>query len=163
MMAAIPILSLVVTALAVFVGPIISSRIAKRQINASLEVSNKQIVAPMRQAWINSLRDLLSEIASSALHYHVAGFEERTDQEYQHLAHLEYKIRLMLNPREDDHQQLERLIGQMTGLLGQTGSPQVDAEFANCHRAVIALSRDVLKREWDRVKDRIRPQGVNLS
>lgn len=50
----------------------------------------------MRQAWINNLRDLLSEITSSALHYYVAGFEDRTDQEYQHLTHLEYKIKLML-------------------------------------------------------------------
>jgi hypothetical protein len=30
----------------------------------------------MRQAWINALRDLLAELTSSALHYHVAGFEE---------------------------------------------------------------------------------------
>jgi len=65
---AIPILSLVVAALAVFVGPAISLRIAKRQIRASsalannqlrsaLDAGNKQITAPMRQAWINSLRD----------------------------------------------------------------------------------------------------------
>ena len=73
----------------------------------------------MRQAWINNLRELLSEITSSALHYHVAGFGERTDQEYQHLTHLEYKIRLMLNPRETDHQRLEKLIAPMTGLLGK--------------------------------------------
>lgn len=78
-MTLIPILSLVVAALAVFFGPIISWRTATRQLRANLEVSNKQIIAPMRQAWINNLRDLLSEITSNALHYHVAGFEERTD------------------------------------------------------------------------------------
>jgi hypothetical protein len=132
-----------------------SWRAATRQLRANLEVSNKQIIAPMRQAWINNLRDLLSEITSSALHYHVAGFEERTDQEYQHLTHLEYKIRLMLNPRETDHQQLEKLIAQMTGLLGKKGSPDVDAEFQTCHEAVVALAREVFKREWDRVKESI--------
>jgi hypothetical protein len=58
---AIPILSLVVAALAVFVGPIISWRIAKRQVTANFATSNKQIIAPMRQAWINNLRDLLSK------------------------------------------------------------------------------------------------------
>lgn len=106
----------------------------------------------MRQAWINNLRDLLSEIASSALHYHVAGFEDRTDQEYQHLTLLEYKIKLMLNPRENDHQQLESLIARMTGMLSQQGSSKLDADFEACHEAVIALSREVLKREWDRIK-----------
>lgn len=88
-MTAIPILSLVVAALAVFVGPIISRRVANRQLEANLDVANKQIIAPMRQGWINMLRDLLSEITSSALHYHVAGFEDRTDEDYQHLTHLE--------------------------------------------------------------------------
>lgn len=156
-MAFIPILSLIVAALAVFVGPVISWRVARRQLTATLEVSNKQITAPMRQAWINNLRDILSEIASSALHYHVAGFEERTDQEYQHLTHLEYKVILMLNPSENDHQRLEKLISQMTGMLSRKGSATLDAEFEVCHKAVITLSRDVLKREWNRIKDRIAP------
>ena len=140
-----------------FVGPVISWRVAKRQLTATLEVSNKQIIAPMRQAWINNLRDILSELLSIALHYHVAGFEDRTDQEYQHLTHLEYKVSLMLNPLEGDHQRLEKLIAQMTARLSQQGSAKLDSEFETCHKAIVALSRQVLKREWVRVKDRIQP------
>jgi len=102
----IPLLSLLVALLAVFFGPLISWAISKRQISSSLEVANKQIVAPMRQAWINSLRDLLSEISSSALHYYVAGFEDRTDEEYRKLTLLEHKITLMMNPEENDHKEL---------------------------------------------------------
>jgi uncharacterized Tic20 family protein len=60
----IPILSLITAILAVFVGPLISWRITKRQIASSLKAANKQIVAPMRQAWINSLRDMIAEISS---------------------------------------------------------------------------------------------------
>lgn len=63
------ILSLIVAILAVFIGPIISLRIARRQVCSSLEIANKQVIAPMRQAWINNLRDLISELTSSALHY----------------------------------------------------------------------------------------------
>ncbi len=37
----IPTLSLIVAALAVFVGPLISLRIAKRQMTSSAEVANK--------------------------------------------------------------------------------------------------------------------------
>lgn len=110
----------------------------------------------MRQAWINNLRDLISEIASNALHYFVSGFEDRTDQEYQHLIHLEYKIKLTLNPREEDHQQLEQLIAQMISYL-QSGTGEQAFEFPACHEELIALSRDVLKREWDRVKEKIQP------
>jgi hypothetical protein len=157
MTTAIPVLSLLVAVLAVLFGPVVTWRVARRQLSTNLEVSNKQIIAPMRQAWINNLRDLLSEITSSSLHYHVAGFEERTDEEYQHLTYLEYKIKLMLNPREEDHEKLEKLIGEMTCMLAKRGSMELDAQFESCHKAVVSLSRDVLKREWDRVKDRIQP------
>lgn len=75
---AIPILSLVVAALAVFVSPLVSWLVARRQfkntleltqrqINSSLAVANKQIIAPMRQKWINDLRDLVAELTSDSL------------------------------------------------------------------------------------------------
>ena len=158
----IPTLSLIVAALAVFVGPLISLSIAKRQIRASaqlaiaqiesaMEASTKQIVAPMRQAWINSLRDLLAELTSSALHYYVAGYEERTDEEYRHLALLESKIQLMLNSREEDHRNLENLIRRMgAAIQHQKGEPD---QFPDLLTEVRALSRAILKREWDRVKE----------
>lgn len=148
----IPVLSLVVAALAVFVGPIISLRIARRQVVSSLEVANKQIIAPMRQAWINSLRDMLSELSSSALHYFVAGFEDRTDEEYLRLTLLEHKVRLMLNPKEEDHRTLEKLIRTMVGSLQSRQGSESDRNFIAAYEDEIALSREVLKREWDRVK-----------
>jgi len=151
----IPVMSLVVAALAVFLGPLISWRIARRQLASSLEVANKQIIAPMRQAWINNLRDLLAELTSSALHYYVAGFEERTDEEYRRLTLLEHKIALMLNPLEEDHKRFEQLIRLMISALerGREG----EAEFPNLHRAVMDLSRQIFKREWNRVRDSIQP------
>jgi hypothetical protein len=164
----IPILSLLVAAIAVFVGPSISLRIAKRQMQASSELANnqirstfealnKQITAPMRQAWINSLRDLLAELASSALHYYVAGFEERTDQEYQRLTFLQAKVQLMLNANEDDHQRLEGLINGMIAAI-QYERGRAD-EFPAIHIEVVALSRIVLKREWNVVKGPISFSG----
>jgi uncharacterized protein YneF (UPF0154 family) len=65
----IPILSLAVAALAVFVGPFITLRISRRQFELSRRIADKQIVAPMRQAWINNLREKVAELSSSALHY----------------------------------------------------------------------------------------------
>jgi len=66
----IPVLSLMVAALAVFFGPLLSARVAKRAM-----------LGPMRQKWINDLRELLSEISSRCLHYFQAGYEDRSDQE----------------------------------------------------------------------------------
>jgi hypothetical protein len=146
----IPILSLITAILAVFIGPLISWKIAKRQIASSLKAANKQIVAPMRQAWINSLRDLLAEISSSALHYHQAGFENRKDEEYKKLTELEGKISLTLNLLEDDHKKLHDLIRLMLFALERGREGKND--FTIFHPQVLALSREVLKREWNRVK-----------
>ena len=107
----------------------------------------------MRQAWINKLRELLAELTSSALHYYMAGFEDRTDEEYQRVTLLQGHIRLMLNPNEDDHQRLEVL---MRGMVGEIHYEKgTKDEFPDLHTEVIALSRKILKREWDRVKEPI--------
>lgn len=158
------VLSLIVAAIAVFFGPVISWMIAKRQINISSELAkvqigsslltaNKQIIAPMRQAWINNLRDLVAELSSSSLHYYVSGYEDRTDQEYQRMTLLEAKIKMMLNPDEKDHQRLEELIRNLISSL-ERGTKNAD-NFPDCHTQVVSLSRVIFKREWNRVKEPI--------
>ena len=154
----ISIMSLIVTALAVVVGPMVSWKIAKRQISSSLETSNKGIIGPMRQAWIDKLRELLAEFTSDTLHYWEAGFDDRKETEYRRLALLETQIQLMLNPNETDHQRLECLMHRMVHDLS-TGRGQ-NSEYPNLHPEMIALSRRILKREWDRVK---KPMSTGAS
>lgn len=145
----IPILSLCVAALAVFVGPFVTVFVTKRQIASSLEIANRQIVAPMRQAWINSLRDLLAELAGDTLHYHLTGYEDRSEPEYRRLALLEHKISLMLNPLEADHQKLEALIRSLVSCLER------QEQFPGLHQGVVEQSRRILKTEWNRVRESI--------
>jgi len=149
----IPILSLIVALLAVFVGPLITLRIARQQTTTSLAVANKQIIAPMRQAWINRLRDLLAEFTSTSLHYFVAGYEDRTDAEYLRLTLLEHETQLMLNANEEDHRRIEGLMRRMINAIecGRDG----EDDFWLSHPALMNLSREVIKREWDRVKEPI--------
>lgn len=149
----IPILSLIVAGLAVFFGPIISYIVVKRQIASSLASYHKQIIAPMRQAWINNLRDLLAELSGKSLHYFCSGFEEREDCEYQELTLLEHRIQLMLNAKEEDHNQLEKLIRSMISSLDR--GKEGDECFRKSHTEVMELSRRILKREWNVVKEKI--------
>ena len=150
---AIPILSLVIALLAVFFVPILSWFVARRQTATSLAVANKQITAPMRQAWINTLRDLTAELTSRSLHYFVAGFEDRTDAEYQQLTLLEHKIALMLNATEPDHQQFEQAIRKMVASLER--GKFMDADFIQASEQTRALARAIFKHEWNRVKEPI--------
>ncbi|MGH7172474.1 MAG: hypothetical protein ACRELG_19520 [Gemmataceae bacterium] len=149
----VAILSLAIAVFVVFVGPVVSWIVSKRQQQLSLAIANKQIIAPMRQAWINHLRDLLAELSSSTRHYWAAGFENRRDEEYQRLVFLQHKVVMMLNPLEADHLRLEELIRKMISSLerGREG----EEDFWKAHRSVMDLSRQVFKREWNRVRDEI--------
>ena len=60
---------------------------------------------------------------------------------------------MMLNPLEDDHAQLEELIRKMVSALERGREGETD--FPNVHTKVMDLSRQIFKREWNRVKDKI--------
>ena len=119
-------LSLIVAALAVVAAPLVSWITTKLQINTSLvlahdqtrtslETANKQIIAPMRQAWINKLRDLVAELISLSQRYYAVD-DSFTNEGYQRLVLLEAKIKLMLNPQEPPHQKLEKAIREIVGI-----------------------------------------------
>lgn len=149
----ISIASLIIALLAVFMGPLITYYVTRIQIRSMALTSNKQIIAPMRQAWINNLRDELAELMSRALHYYVSGFENREDTEYQRLTLIEAKIVLMLNYNEFDHQKLEKSIRNMIAALEQGHHFEID--FVSHHDETMMLSRSILKFEWDRLSNPI--------
>lgn len=59
----------------------------------------------------------------------------------------------MLNFKEDDHKKLHDLICEMLGALSR--GKEGDNAFIAVHPTVMALARDILKREWNRVKEEI--------
>ena len=146
----ISILSLIVALLAVIVGPLVSSLITRRTLDSAERASVRQVIAPMRQAWINDLRSRLAELSATTLHYFLAGYEERTDAEYRRVAQVEQEIVLMLNPVEQDHKALEQTIRQLVSSL--EAGKAVDAPFIAAHERLTELGRTILKSEWNRVK-----------
>jgi hypothetical protein len=154
----LPVMSLIVAILAVFVGPLITLKMSERQIELSRRVASKQIVAPMRQAWINTFREKLAEFISAAFHYWnvrqvMAGRVELKDEEQRRLAQLEYEIRLLINPTESDHQQLVETIKQIPWRLERG-----DDEFGEINplmEKATALGQRIFKTEWNRIKDDI--------
>jgi hypothetical protein len=157
----ISMMSVGVAFLAVIVGPWIQARTTRRQTDAALAAASRQITDPMRQAWIDRLRDLIAELINLGLHYKVAGFEDRTDREYMELTLLQHKVMLMLNLGEEDHRRLYAAIGSMVEGLnrGRVGDEQVEQSY----EVINVLAPTVLKREWNRVKDPIRLPGRDSS
>jgi len=150
----ISIISLCVAGLAVFVGPFVSMRIANRQIKSATRTTEKQIISPIRQNWINELRMIIVEITSKSAHYWVSGTDNRKDSEYYRITELEHTIRLYINPKEEDHLKLVKLIKQMTNELYST-KIENEVLFWKAHEQVLSLSQKILKREWERVKNDI--------
>ena len=154
------LLALIVAVLAVIVGPVVSLCIARRQIRALAEVADKQITAPMRQAWINKLRELLAELtADTEIARRAGGVGKRSDEDTRHLFLLLDHIDLMLNPNEADHQRLYKLMRALVDEL-KDGQGTDDELFAR-RAEVIDLSKKILKHEWRRVKEPIRNDSTN--
>ena len=110
----LPIASLIVAGLAVFFGPLITWRIAERQMKTSLVIARKQIIAPIRQQWINPLRDHVAEIISIAAGFYRTNFVaedpiKRNAQKHDNtlrLVLLIQQVELMLNPNAILHNEL---------------------------------------------------------
>jgi len=129
-------------------------RLDRKQIELSRRIASRQIVAPMRQAWINSFREKLAEFTGSASHYWnmrqvMVGTLQLTDEEQIKLSHLEYEIELFINPNESAHTELLEAIIQVRWQL-ERGS---DASGLNENlRKATSLGQKIFKAEWDRIK-----------
>lgn len=140
--------ALAVAFLALFIAPFINSRNSKRQT-----------IAPMRQAWINSLRDKISEVLAiisiDRLNYCPSTHweEDKKDkankrdlENYEKLMLLKSSISLHINSSEPDHIKLLDLISLV--IKEYHDSSVSDENKSN----LLELSQKVLKDEWEATK-----------
>ena len=139
-------LSMLVALSAVIVGPIASMRLARRQI-----------VSPIRQKWIDDLRDLISTLLSRCRSAIIMtegngllNKRKPNEQVLNEVLFLEQKLQLMLNPRESDHEELLALVSKIVDSV-QNGAPNL-LEFGKQLENASSTSKAILKREWERVK-----------
>lgn len=126
---AVALISLVTALLAVFFAPLISTKIAKRQIGSSERIALRQVVAPMRQAWINGLREKVSKLCAGAefccYSVNELGVSPDYMEQVRELHRLEKEIALTMNPLEEDHNDLVRDIRDSLECLSTK-------DFADC-------------------------------
>jgi len=142
-----------ITALvAVVVGPLLSIYVARKQINAAALSTN-------RQDWINKLRNVLAELITIVRHVPPAyAANSITNQEaiakHGELTEKVELVKLLLNPKESDHQELVRLVmSASTQVKDAINQRQGNAlKLGEAAERVVAQSQIILKREWERVK-----------
>ena len=147
------VVSAVTALVAVIVGPLVSVLVAKNQINASVVSSN-------RQEWINRLRDELATLVGIVHHLpsaHANGSVTTNEAIAEHGKFVEQfqVIKLLINPKETDHQELVRLIELADKKIIDSINKKVAgaSEFEAVGQRIVAQSQIVLKREWERVKN----------
>lgn len=151
----LPIMSLVIAALAVFVGPMISLRMASRQLGATIAISKKNIISPIRQNWINELRKILAELTTTCTYFWTETDEEKREEYHLKVRALIGQLELYINPKEDEHKELLKNVVRMeSSMFGKDELEHISGFWA-VHRATIKQSQKVLKIEWERVKNEI--------
>ena len=106
----VPVLSLFVALAAAIFGPLVTLRIARRQFVVNLAIASAQVSAPVRERWLKDIREAMAELLGLSLHYYRAGMEECSETDLRHLAVLEEKVRLMLDPADPEHEDLVKTI-----------------------------------------------------
>lgn len=141
----ISFLALIVSLVAVIVGPLITLKVAKRQV-----------ISPIRQKWIDELRELISEYLSECEKILVLGNdgilnnEEMDEKIYARLLYLGKKLELMLNPNEKKHIELLAIINNITDEIYH-GVRNI-ISFGGYLKEATDISQKILKEEWVRVK-----------
>jgi len=139
---------------AVIVSPLITWWQTKKHIAVQKQIANRQILAPLREAWISNLRGKLAEFEGKLLHLRITN--ERSDEAVRgpirDFCILQAEITLLLNPAEDDHRQLSFAISKLVTALDDNPN-----DFLKKTNDVEVLAQKVLRAEWNRVKD---PDGM---
>ena len=115
----------------------------------ALIIAQRQIVSPIRQKWIDDLRDLVSELISTAQIHWI--YQKDTESAHTSLLLSCQKIELMLNPNEADHKELKVALERLIEVVLRGGKPSM-RDYTDAVLQSTALAQAVFKREWERVK-----------
>ena len=140
------------------IGPFVTVAVAKRQINAS-------VVSTNRHKWISELRDRVAELVAlmgavvvvrsrwnGPWNRGMGALEANPEllDKIEHMMLVQWKIRLLLNPTEEDNVALHDAV--MTAFTSLQEEQWNEAEMIATIERITRLSQVILKREWQRVK-----------
>jgi hypothetical protein len=127
-------------------------------------ITKETKISELRQHWINELRQELSKLISLVNKLSVTWYltEDKSEEvrkkwlfdhtkEVQEIDELTYRLRMRLNPEEDD--KLIKLISCLEKLASNALKLENRDELDKAYELYTNESQRVLKREWTKVKD----------
>jgi hypothetical protein len=141
----IAVLMAIVAIFAAVVGPVVTYTVTMRQLQVQLTVAKAQVISPMRQAWINKLREriaVFSALTSLIIVFKNSGTEHRKD--VREMYELSQEILLLLHVGEPEH---DLIALKVTELLKCTTSDN-KADIGQIQRELRKITQKVLHDEW---------------
>jgi hypothetical protein len=112
-------------------------------------ITNQAKVSEFRQKWIDALRDDAATLITHTLIVHAASAEDDIDESYTQIHQTTARIRLRLNPEEDDTTDIISAMNEMRNANHYATDFDDLNERANIFTVAV---QKVLKKEWERVK-----------
>jgi len=112
-----------------------------------------QKISTFRQDWINSLRNVFADILLQAEVFTDVAYkdDEEAYREKVKLLNAIYKTKVFLNLNEAPSERLVEIIEQMPDeYIGKSGGSRA---YKDSRNVIEELMRDILKEEWNRVRD----------
>lgn len=132
----------VIAALIAFIGVGLTVFFSWRNANKTLRSAHTLKIAEMRQSWINSLRDAMSEFQSYGV---TPGVSQITERKFYELG---TRIELLMNPKDPDYDELHQCLYQFLAVNDVNGKYSANPHF-------VAVCQRILKREWETLKQEI--------
>jgi len=126
----------------------VSYIIARRQIANSG-------VTQFRQKWIDNVRDAISIFIAKAEVISLLDFEEEEPyrEQFKELSQMQHKIELFLNPNENDHNEIVKLMDEIRDIIHEEDlNDKLEDKLYDKIQELLDVSKRVLKREWNVVK-----------
>lgn len=112
-------------------------------------------ITQFRQQWIDNLRNTISEFCSITkniilLWNQYDKHNKETEAIYKDFEMMVFKIKLLINPNEEDHKMLVTLVEEINQDLYDPLF--VPKKIDTLLRSLVSCSQGILKREWEVVK-----------
>ena len=129
-----------------------TTRRVHRSAKERMQFERLMKISEFRQSWINSLRDCMAEFQSHGV---TPNHRPGNKREFYRLG---TKIELLMNPNDPDYSELQ---SSLYKFLQSSEGNTVD-KFRN-NSEYIVICQQILKREWDRLKEELNDPTRYLS
>jgi hypothetical protein len=106
-------------------------------------------VTSERVKWIAKVRDNVSTLCSLCDQWTVHRSQESMPELQRQIERVKNEIRLQLNPKDVEDQDIERLLAR----LPSWSTSMTPEDYAKLQANLVSATQTMLKREWDKVKD----------